>query len=220
MVSQMIRFSTGAAAVLFALTALLSPASTRAGSPGAAVPCGPLRGETLMATSGARIYRLGGGVPRAYSIYGCLRSSVSSVRLGPIRKEGKLASSMTDPFALVASWAGAFESEASGQDGFFIYAISRNLRNGAWHRCRVNGADRPHPNPSALLMDRSGDVAWAVMVPGGAGTVVVGVCEGNSRRIAAEGTEIDPNSLRLNGSTLRWLNAGISESTALGKPSK
>jgi hypothetical protein len=206
------KLTVGAIAAILLITPTLLQAS--ASSRRAAASCGPSAARTLASGARLRVYTLGGPTS-TQAVNACLKPLGPPRRLGPARPNGKFfASSMPGPFGLAAPWAGGYEVRTTGQDGFLIFASARNLRTQHWHRCFVNGADRPLSSPHELLMTQNGNMAWATTVPGSSDKAV-GVCDGAGRRIVARGTNIEVDSLRLRGSILSWTESGVSRSAEL-----
>jgi hypothetical protein len=179
--------------------------------------CGPAKAKTLAKDYRIRVYAAGESGSADNAVYTCLNPSGPARRLGPIRPNGKFfAPSMPGPFGLAAPWAGGFEKRGVGRDGFYTYVAALNIRTAVRRFCFVNAADRPHPLPHELLINRSGVMAWAVTQPGSGGrTVEIGACEAAGRRTVAEGTGIEVESATLRGSTLSWMDSGVPQSVVL-----
>jgi hypothetical protein len=208
--------------LLIPLLALLAlPGSASALSAGQArAECHPQGTETLAASPQIRIYK--GTAPRsplgrATLVYGCLKSSGKTRRLGPIQLNGGSAS-MPGPFALKATWASAVEDRQVGQDTTRVYATSRNIQTDKGRRCLIGSADRPSQLPAVrvLLIDKAGALAWAAITPSPTGRApLIGVCDSQGARILDSGAGVEINTMQLHGSTLSWSNAGGPRSAQL-----
>jgi hypothetical protein len=150
-------------------------------------------------------------------VYGCLKSSGKSRRMGPIQRKG-WNTSMGSPFALKQTWAGAVEQRRPGQDATRVYVTSLDVRTGKGRRCLIGSADRSGQLPSVrlLLIDNAGALAWAAITPSPTGRApLIGACDSQGNRVLDSGAGVEIKSVELRGSTLSWTNAGGPRSAQL-----
>ncbi|HEV3034254.1 MAG TPA: hypothetical protein VGX72_05645 [Solirubrobacteraceae bacterium] len=94
------------------------------------------------------------------------------------------------------------------------HVVVRDLRTGRVLRRAPTGIAPDHPKwvgsgpAQALVVDRSGVVAWIVKSATAEGSSQVHVLDGRGSRVLATGPAIDPYSLALAGSTLYWTQGG------------
>jgi len=181
--------------------------STGAGTPAGAgaagaSPCGSAGGHTLAADRIARVYSLGGAV------YGCRRGTHHSYRLGAASRsirEGRVG-----PVALAGAIA-AYGLASFGVDTGSSQVVVRRLSDG--HQLKALATvTRPlgpesYVSVGSVVVRSDGAVAWI-----GVGASIirhgrdVEVHRDDSRggRLLDASTAVDPGSLRLTRSTLRW----------------
>jgi hypothetical protein len=178
--------------------------------------CGPSQAKTLSEGGRIRVYTRASSGPSRGGVYGCQKPSGRSLRVGPAALGGRFSASYLDrPIGLAAPWVGAFEHRTAGQDGFFVFAVSRNLEAGARRQCFVGGADHPFSAPGKVLLNREGDMGWAAVAPGTNGMVEVAVCGSAGRRVVATGSDIHIDSVKLEGSLLSWTDSESTKSTRI-----
>jgi hypothetical protein len=202
--------------LMLALLVQAPPATAVAAASGAT--CNGVATKTLAANRQVRIYR-GAAMPGEGTgpVYGCLKSSGKSRRMGPLQLKG-WDTSMRSPFALKQTWAGAVEQRRPGQDATRVYVTSLDIRKGKGRRCLIGSADRAGQLPSVrlLLIDKAGALAWAAITPSPTGHAPeIGVCDSQGARILDSGAGVEVDSVVLRGSTLSWTNAGGPRSAQL-----
>jgi hypothetical protein len=150
-------------------------------------------------------------------VYGCLKSSGKSRRMGPIQRKGWSAS-MRGPFALKTTWAGAVENRRPGKDAARVYVTSLDIQTGKGRHCLIGSADRSGQLPAVrlLLIDKAGALAWAAITPSPTGRApLIGACDSQGNRVLDSGAGVEIKSVALRGSTLSWTNAGGPRSAQL-----
>jgi len=209
------------AAGLIALIASLSifGLSARAGERLAGLSeCGPKQAKTLRQDPDIRLFRAPASNDEPPPVLGCLKPDGRSVRLGPLSAQGPIwASSMTDPYDLSRPWVSGVEVQLRGQDSVRIYSTSRDLRSDARRHCLIGGADRPGqlPRVRRLEMARNGIAVWAAVIRLGIQGPQIGACDAGGSRIIAAGAGIEIDSVEVQGTTVRWVEAGNRRTASL-----
>jgi hypothetical protein len=101
-----------------------------------------------------------------------------------------------------------FEPQAATPESRTSTLDIRSLRNGRRLFEAEGGA-------LALVLKRDGAAAWITEHGGERGTYRLHARDRTGMRLLAEGTDIEPRSLRLNGNTLHWTQGGRSLSAEL-----
>jgi hypothetical protein len=181
-----------------------------------ATSCG--QGKTLAASSELRLYSVASSASGEVTVYVCSKRSGRYRHVGPVRRSKVTwSSSMPGPFSLAAPWGGGIEDRLVGQDTVRVYTAVRNVQTGESGHCRLGGADRPGqlPRVRGIFLDKSGSLAWVVIMRQGVQGPQIGVCESGVPRIVDTGYGIDTASVSLHGSTLTWLDSGTRQSATL-----
>lgn len=208
------------AGLLLALSMHAAPAAVAAEKSSAA--CSATGTRTLAANPEVRLYREAPppGQGATGPVYGCLKSSGKSRRIGPTQRRGWSAS-IGGPFALKGTWAAAIEDRQVGKDTTRVFVAVRDIRaQTRWgRRCLIGSADRPSQLPAVrlLLVNKDGALAWVAITPSPTGRApLLGVCDAQGTRILDSGAGLEIESVELRGSTLSWMNAGGPRSAQLG----
>jgi hypothetical protein len=95
-----------------------------------------------------------------------------------------------------------------GVDSYRLTAVARNLRTGEAVECSAGFGShvggRRGTDVEDLVVTSRGTIAWAAIFWGkGAGRAVI-ACTPEGEQILDSGQGIDPESLRLHGSTISW----------------
>ncbi len=175
-----------------------------AGAAGAGGSCAPAGSRVLASSGVAALYRAGG------SVYGCLGSR--DTLLGP-------SSALSHPTRIARQvLAGRFAGVDVAQMGVDTFASSVkvvDLASGATVASAPATAALRRPESfiqvSAMAITPAGTLAWigsasAIGMP--APTYEVRTLHGSAQRLLARGPRIDPHSLALSGTTLRWRQDG------------
>lgn len=199
------------------LLALMCAAPATVAAENSSAMCSAAGTKTLAANPKVRIYR-GAAQPGKGAtgpVYGCLKASGKSRRVGPRQGKGAV---LRGPFALKAAWASAVEVRQPELDATHVYVTSRDIRTGKGRRCLIGSADRSGQLPSVrlLLIDKAGALAWAAITPSPTGHApLIGVCDSRGARILDSGAGVEIDSVELRGATLSWVNAGGPRSAQL-----
>jgi hypothetical protein len=151
----------------------------------------------------------GGGVARVD--FGCLFSVNKRVPLG-----GAATGEQHTGPRLVAPYA-AFVEETSGHPSVRV----RDLRDGRLvsDLALTMSEHFGEPRVTDLELKPNGSVAWLVRLPYTFGppsnSVEVIAVDANGRRLLDSSDDVVPDSLTLDGSTLSWINAGVTHSATL-----
>lgn len=209
----------GGLAMIVALGCTLlvgSVSSSALGARASHAPCGPDRAPTLAHRQGVRVYSVG-PEPSRSRVRACIRGTSRSATVGPIAPNSTYRfTSMARVFAVTRPSVAGLERRQLGQDGFQVWAVSRNLVTDGARRCLLRGGDRPQPLPLRLLVDPSGSIAWLASIPVTSGTELeLGTCDESGARVVSGGSELNPRSVELKGTTLIWTEAGVVHRTPL-----
>jgi hypothetical protein len=198
-----------------------------AGSGGAvAVSCPPQHGHVYVLKSDrqAVVYE-GLNAEKLYEAFGCARGQTHRYALGMTGGASSDGGAGLDRFRLagpvVAYEEYAFNAPEAPVETATNVIFVRNLRTGrVLHRLPTGPSTPPDKigrGPvSGLVVKSDGTVAWMTGgVVEGVETNVIHVVDRLGSRVVASGTGIDPNSLRLRGSTLSWMQNGTRSSTVL-----
>jgi hypothetical protein len=157
-------------------------------------------------------------------VFGCVRGSTRRYGLGMIggaSEEGGAGLRLITLAGDVAAWE-EYAVNGPGKPEYAKHLIFvRDLRGGGLlHRLPTGASTAPSHigvGPAVRLVPKSdGAVAWIT-----GGTVegvkrsVIHVADRSGDRVVASGTGIDRGSLRLKGSTLSWVQNGVTSSTLL-----
>lgn len=182
--------------------------------------CGPRHARTLMTNGAARVFDR--WVTRSFrsqeGLFGCVSGSKPK-RLDRPRSDGLRPWLSLGLFALNAPWVAYRENFVEIDVGDLEVAIV-NLRTGRSRHCfigRWSAAGSGWLAMTNLVVSESGTAAWIGKreEPEGWGREVAS-CEGTDVEQLDSGPGIALKSLRLEGSTLRWTNAGVPRSALLG----
>jgi hypothetical protein len=151
--------------------------------------------------------------------YGCLHSRNRRYVLGDVGPSGEFLDRVA-PLRLAGRFVGhANEFTASSGDAVGAIVVVRDLRTGAVRHRFENASDFARYDVTDLEQRTSGSVAWiAATSPFGPPTTnyEVRAMSGSSERAVLDsGPGIEPRSLTLRGTTLRWRNAGAERSVTL-----
>jgi hypothetical protein len=186
--------------------------------------CGTRHGHIIVGDSRAIVYREieRFGTP---AVFGCTYIGRRPYRLGVAAGEIPCSSqgcggieheTLAGPFT-------AYESSFSGIESGTFLVIVRDLRNGRVLHQAPTGVPFP-PDPlvtgngpiSSISLKADGSVAWITVDSVGEAThYEVHALDKTGNRLLATGTDIDPHSLALAGSTLYWTQSDKPYSTPL-----
>lgn len=209
-----------------AMTALIfsTPLSAKANDK-APTKCAVGRGHVMTANSQAVLYR----APEHFEhliVYGCTFEKHRSYQLGYFPDEGTCSSSgcIGVQHEVLAGSLVAYEFFSIGGGGGTFLVIVRDLRNGHVVYRVPTGTPRPQNASSVvgagstvtIVLKTDGSVAWITERPHGEATEYqVHALDKTGNRLLATGTDIDPQSLALAGSTLYWTQGDEPFSTLL-----
>jgi hypothetical protein len=183
----------------------------------AEVMCGPADAKTIVKSDRGRAYSIGSD--REKKVYACLDGGKPRQLSAPQPKAGSgpfIARSVLR-VVLKAPWVG-YSWELEGFDSGETGVSSRNLKTGGLGRTgrALNESTRvAWTTITDLELKRNGSVAWMADgrgSGGGEGAVVereVGASDQFGARSLENSLAISPRSLRLSGSTVSWLTAGL-----------
>ncbi len=165
---------------------------------------------------------------------GCDLSSKRSFRLGwEFANAGSAESGSPIPLHLTLGGSFVAYEEffskgnrySEGRDEEYVeewHVIVRNLRTGrVLHRVATGARERDHPklvgdgSATAIVVKADGAVAWITDTVQNENRYQVHALDETGERTLAVGSNIDPNSLALAGSTLYWTQGGKSFSAPL-----
>jgi hypothetical protein len=217
-------------AYLAVATPLLVAAPVNAGKPRHKPParCDTHGGRVMAADTQAILYR---NVKRFEfpTVYGCAFTRGHSFRLGEFPTEdncGPGTCGLIDHETLAGPLVAYEHSVIAGESGEHeekFWVIVRDLRDGrVLHRVPTGVPFPPSPlvvgnGPTPLIVLKSdGSVAWITAdFAGELKLYEVHALDKTGSRVLATGSDIDPHSLALAGSTLYWTQAGKPYSTRL-----
>lgn len=195
------------------VTAAVGPAkeaSHVSRSPTGCPPKRPIR--LLVGTPQAEIYETveTERVP-GREIFGCAFGSKHSFLLGPTPPEG-------DRHATLAGSVAGYQ--VGGQGEWIV--VSKNLRTGRLiHNVPTGRATHPSPKfdgagpTTTIVVTRAGSVGWIAELGLSNGGYAVEAATSSGVKLLASGSEIDPQSLAIAGSTMYWTNGGKPFSASL-----
>jgi hypothetical protein len=191
--------------------------------------CSIPHGHTVLADSQAILYR--NIQPFEFSIvYGCAFARGHSFELGEFPTEGSCGPSACSKIhqeklaGPLVAYEYFFVAGESGEQEEKFLIIVRDLRSGHVLHKVPTGIPRPENAASAIgagfattiVLKSDGAVAWINERPLGEATEYqVHALDKTGNRLLATGTDIDPHSLALAGSTLYWTQGGKPYSTRL-----
>jgi hypothetical protein len=197
--------------------------------------------EQLLAADGsAEVYTLGAGPPPApprpgypmteesrRQVYGCVFGRRGAFKLGEvIHREGvgKYMEEVEfgDSDEVLAGPVVAFEYRATHTSARGCFeVVVENLQTGRTLRREPSGLS-PFPGEQcgagvvpSIVVKSDGAVAWIADAGDSTGSLQVHVADAQGSRVVASGTDIDPSSLALAGSTLYWTQGGSPLSAVL-----
>jgi hypothetical protein len=196
----------------------------RAGDP-PFIGCASHPGTTIISSAEARIFEQRRVFSWAFvpSVYGCLYSVDQRVAFGPNGfDEGNTGQALTQ-FRLAGPYV-AYACGGNWSHGCWSGVRVVDLRDGSPHRSPqmptwafqapfVSG-----PAPADVELKDNSSVAWIIAdlhAGGPPGAREVGALDTSGQRLLDSGPNLDPQSLELNGSTLTWVNAGVSRTATL-----
>jgi len=182
-----------------------------AGGAGAAASCAPAGSQVLARSASAELYGAGG------KVYGCLGSRVTVLGAGPsLRNPTRVAREV-----LAGRFAGVDVAQM-GVDTFASSVKIVDLASGATLASAPATAPLARPESfiqvAAMAITRGGTLAWigsasAIGMP--TAIYEVRTLRARADRLLARGSGIDPHSLALSGTTLRWRAGGRAYSAVL-----
>lgn len=200
--------------LLVALVPLAACGSSSAQSTAGAARarCGPAGGQTLASSSSARAYSYHGAV------YGC--AGTHQYRLG--RSDRCLGTTGVGPVTVTARLV-AYAARSCGIDTSTSQVVVRRLSDGkqlaAYPASSLTLGAESFSTVGSIVVDRSGHVAWIVSMSS-IGTHRHGVqvlTSGRTQaRVLDSSRNVDPHSLRRNGSKVTWTDGGSKRSATLG----
>ena len=177
--------------------------------------CPPSGTVTIASSPSARVYRVGeepfGGV------FGCVIGGTASYELAPGGQ------THATPVVLVGQLA-AYGLSSFGVDTGTTSVVVRRLSDGA-QLLDVPAVAKPYPLVEAvqgvtgLVLAPDGAVAWIGQEHSlGTGQTVTEVVkdDASGETVLDSGAGIDTSSLQLSGSTVTWLDAGVTKTATLG----
>jgi hypothetical protein len=197
---------------LVVLAACGSSAANSAGSTAAATRCGPPSAKTLAASGRVRVYAL------HQIVYGCSVARSRSFRLGHAARA--LAESRVGPVAVAGDLA-AYGLQSFGVDTVSASVAVRRLTDGTvvkqLRATRAVGAEAFESIGSVAVL-ANGAVAWIGSehsIVGHRSAIEVHAAGAGGDHVLDSGSAIDPTSLRLHGSRLSWVDAGVTRHATL-----
>ena len=196
-----------------ALLSVLAAAALASGASAHGAVCGPSKAHTLAADSLARVYSRDG------KVYGCAKGSHSSYVLGSASHS--VGQARVGPIAL-AGVDVAYGKTTSGEDVISAEVVVRNLTDGRVLRDHPATAGNFGPETAqrvdSIVVKPDGSVAWIATVNSiisHRGTTQVRKSDRSSRASLDSGRKIKPDSLRLHGSKLSWIDGSVTKTAAL-----
>jgi hypothetical protein len=179
-------------------------------------------GSRTLADDGAgRIYAVG-TVELPSRVFGCLHSTGKARRFRlPAEADGFSTMRVIGLVTLRAPWAAYSWLAVQGIDVLRTGVVVENLRTGKLAHVDPAIAEIPGRvyGPGqvvTMVLKGNGSVAWAAEALGYTPPHIQVQSDGvEGLKLLAEGSEVDPTSLSLHGSTLGWLNAGALDSAHL-----
>lgn len=157
------------------------------------------------------------------AVFGCAFSSGHAYFLGPVGGLGSGGGGFYDVAneTLAGSVVGYAETKTGAFSGEW-FVIARDLRTGRILRKEPTGA-RIKPKPfsvgigpaSAVVVKTDGALAWILETGEEEGSYQVHAADKSGSRVLASGSDIDPKSLALAGSTFYWTQGGKPASAVL-----
>ncbi len=187
------------------------------------VMCPPGHSRSVVADAQAQIYEspASSRYPELLDVYGCAYGHKRSFLLGPVpygSSSGAGGVSHEALFGLII----AYDEVANSPCCDHWWVLVRDLRDGRVLRRVPTGTPvRPEPlsvgiGPAvAIVVKRDSSVAWIVETDQEEGKYQVHAIDKSGSRVLASGSDIDPSSLALAGSTLYWTQDGQPASAVL-----
>jgi hypothetical protein len=179
--------------------------------------CSVSGSKTVASNSATRVYTVKSGrADYGDVLLGCLRSNGKRLRLAENYDDGLYVTSVFSKVRLNGRFV-AWEEDSSDVSckadcppGYDPSTETLSAVDLSSRRKRTIAAAAV---ADALVVSRSGGLAW---VGQGQGALVVNVAPAGAREYApVDSGDVDPASLRLRGSVLSWLNAGVEKSATL-----
>ncbi len=191
---------------------VLALCGTALASSGGATRCGPAGARTLAGNGRVRVYVVN------QSVYGCAVARGRSFRLGHVSRS--IAESRVGPVAVAGELA-AYGLQSFGIDTVSASIVVRRLTDGKKLKelpaTRAVSAESFESIGSVAVI-ASGAVAWIGSersIIASRGSIEVHAAGSGGDRVLDSGPRIDPNSLRLHGSRLSWVNGGATRHATL-----
>jgi hypothetical protein len=175
--------------------------------------CGPARATTRAASNQARVYQVDN------TVYGCAEESTHSFRLGNATRT--LRESRVGPIAIAGDVA-AYGLTAFGVDTVRTQVVVRRLTDGgqlaSFPATSAAGAES-FQLVGSVVVQSDAAVAWigqaSSIISRGRELIEVHSAAGGHDSVLDSGAGIDPRSLQLHGSTLRWKHDGATRRATL-----
>jgi hypothetical protein len=209
--------------VLFAVLIAAAPVGEAAGARQPAPKCPPAHWPVLVADAQAQLYVHPALVVEPFTpeeVYGCTYETRRSYELGQAPGEcgGGEGGCGGVEHEVLAGPVVAYERFAhrSGVHPFSDWEVLvRNLRTGKiMYREPTGTRSVPSPNDVgagatvAMVVKSDGAVAWILKTNADEGLYQVHAVDKSGSRLLASGSDVDPHSLALAGSTLYWTQGG------------
>lgn len=196
-----------------ALLSVLAAAALASGASARGAVCGPSSARTLAADSLARVYA------QSKKVLGCAKGSHSSYVLGS--GSNSMNQGRVGPIAL-AGVDVAYGKTTSGVDVITANVVVENLTDGRVLRNNPatvgNFGPETAQHVDSIVVKPNGSVAWIATVNSiisHRGTTQVRKSDRSSRASLDSGRKIKPDSLRLHGSKLSWIDASVTRTATL-----
>jgi hypothetical protein len=219
--------AAGCVLALLLLGASASVASTRQK---VRAKCAPGHSRLLDVDTQAQVYKVINQEGPFLEAYGCTYGQRSSYLLGRL-PEGNLgpAAGGGVRHIVLNGFVAAYEYSEFGEVGWARWMVTvRDLRTGRrLHIVPTGKLEESSPNPDSagigptvMIVGKSdGAVAWTaedrLLSENKASYYQIHAVDKTGSRVLAAGTNIDPHSLALAGSTLYWTQGGKAETTVL-----
>jgi hypothetical protein len=206
------------------LIVAVSASAAHSRRPGPAATCPPALEHVYAADPEAIVYEgpEAKGLPK---IFGCTYRHKHAYALGT-KAESSVQGGGGIERETLAGTVVAYEKSSNGgfsHPGAKWQVVVRDLRNGRMlHKVPTGTRNDPQVRPdngigptTAIVVKSDGSVAWIVETNPGAGTYQVHALDSTGGRVLASGSDIDPSSLALAGSTVYWTQGGKPASAVL-----
>ena len=200
------RIAQGSAALLLTVLAVAALAAQASGGGVGTLRCGPHSSEveTLARGPELRVYT-GLETGGLQWVRACGPALPRAVRVGPSRPGGKRWFARIHQVVVRDFWIAAVEHQVEGTDWGSVWLRVFEARSRHLSRCDLGGWAQFDDRKFRLLLSPKGNLAW---VSARSGERVLGVCDRRSElTILDEDPTLDLQSVRLDGSLLRWTDA-------------